>query len=273
MTLEDHLGDIVRKAREMAGVSSDVAAQAAGLNPTDYASFEQSGTAAKPPDLAALAALVGLNAGKLAKIAGGWLPSEKDLSRWRELRVITTGRGSFTVNCFLVWDEVTREAALFDTGFDVAPILREVEANALQLRHIFITHSHPDHVACLGELREKFPKIFLHSDAKDALPQHKNRRNDCLQLGSLRITNRATPGHADDGVTYLIGNWPGDAAQVAVVGDTLFAGSAGGTDGSWAAARQAIREQIMSLPADTLLCPGHGPLTTVAEEQAHNPFF
>ena len=273
MNLEDHLGDIVRKAREMAGISAEAAAQVAGFNTTDYESFERSGISAQKPNLATLAALVGLNADKLAQIAGGWLPSEKDLSLWRELRVITTGRGSFTVNCFLVWDEVTREAALFDTGFDAMRIVREVEANELQLRHIFITHGHSDHIACLGELRAKFPKTILHTDAKDALPQHKNRRNDCLHLGSLRITNRPTPGHADDGVTYIVGNWPDDMPHVAIVGDTLFAGSAGGAEALWAVASRAIREQILSLPLDTLLCPGHGPLTTVAEETAHNPFF
>lgn len=273
MNLEDHLGDIVRKAREMAEVSTQAAAQAAGLAVAELEAFEGAGVVAKKPNLASLAALVGLNADKLAMIAGGWLPSAKDLSQWRELRVITTGNSRFTVNCFLVWDEVTREAALFDTGFEVAPIAKELEVNELQLRHIFITHSHPDHVACLDALREMFPKAILHTDAKDALPQHKNRRNDCVHLGSLRITNRPTPGHAEDGVTYIVGNWPEDAAHVAMVGDTLFAGSAGGTEGSWAAARQTIQEQILALPADTLLCPGHGPLTTVEEEKRQNPFF
>jgi glyoxylase-like metal-dependent hydrolase (beta-lactamase superfamily II) len=105
------------------------------------------------------------------------------------------------------------------------------------------------------------------------LPQHKNRRNDCIHLGSLRITNRFTPGHADDGVTYLVGNWPEDAPHVAIVGDALFAGSAGSAEGDWTVARAVIREQILALPVGTLLCPGHGPLTTVAEEQANNPFF
>jgi len=113
---------------------------------------------------------------------------------------------------------------------------------------------------------------MLHMDEKGALPQHKNRRNDCIHLGSLRITNRPTPGHADDGVTYIIGNWPEDGPHVAVVGDALFAGSAGGAD-DWAVASKAIREQIFSLPVDSLLCPGHGPLTTVADEKANNPFF
>lgn len=273
MNLEDHIGDIVRKAREMSGMAMTRAAQAAGLSADHYAAFEETGVAATKTDLEALAALVGLNGTKLAGIAGGWLPSVKDLALWRELRVTTSARGSFTVNCFLAWDEVTREAALFDTGFDAAPITGEIENNKLQLRHIFITHSHPDHVACLDELSAKFPKARLHTDAHDAPPQHRNRRNDCIQLGSLRITNRPTPGHADDGVTYLIGNWPEDAAHVAIVGDALFAGSAGGAGEAWPVACRAVKEQILSLPADTLLCPGHGPLTTVEEEKKQNPFF
>lgn len=272
MNLEDHQGDIVRKARSMSGVALGVAAQAAGFGEADYRAFERSGTSVKKPNFSKLAPLIGLDAAKLERIANGWLPPEQELSRWRELRVITTAGSDMTVNCFLAWDEVTREAALFDTGFDAAPIAREIEANELQLRHIFVTHSHPDHIACLDALRARYPKAILHTDAKDALPQHKNRRNDCIQLGSLRITNRPTPGHADDGVTYIIGNWPEDAPHVAVVGDTLFAGSAGGAD-VWADASWAVREQILSLPADTLLCPGHGPLTTVAEEKANNPFF
>jgi glyoxylase-like metal-dependent hydrolase (beta-lactamase superfamily II) len=60
---------------------------------------------------------------------------------------------------------------------------------------------------------------------------------------------------------------------VALVGDAIFAGSMGGAPQHGALAKQAVREQILSLPEDTLLGPGHGPLTTVREEKAHNPFF
>ncbi len=67
--------------------------------------------------------------------------------------------------------------------------------------------------------------------------------------------------------------WPEDAPHAAIVGDAIFAGSIGRGHQSWELARQKVREQIFSLPPDTLLCPGHGPLTTVAEEKAHNPFF
>ena len=273
MNLEDHLGDILRKARSMTGVAPAAAASAAGLTEAELTALETSGTTAKKINFTALAPLLGLNAAKLEGIAQGWLPGKKELGLWRELHQITTTEDGCAVHCYLVWDEVTREAAVFDTGWDAAPILKMVEANQLQLKHVFITHTHPDHMAGLAKIREAFPKIHLHTDAKGSLPQHKNRRNDCLHLGSLRITNRETPGHAEDGVTYLVGNWSEDAPHVAIVGDTIFAGSMGGGNGAWDLARQKVREQILTLPADTLICSGHGPLTTVGEEKAHNPFF
>ena len=134
------------------------------------------------------------------------------MSLWRELRQISTTEGGNTVHCYLIWDEVTRDAALFDTGWDAAPVFKLIEENQLQLKHLFITHTHEDHVAGLQPIRERFPKIHLHTDARGAPPQHRNRRNDFIMLGSLRITNRETPGHAEDGVTYIIGNVAGGRA-------------------------------------------------------------
>jgi glyoxylase-like metal-dependent hydrolase (beta-lactamase superfamily II) len=273
MNLEDHLGDIIRKARTMTDISIAAAAKAAGVSEKDFSTLEESGDASSGIHFGALADLIGLNAAKLEGIAKGWMPSQKDLSIWREVRQISTTENGNTVHCYLVWDEVTREAALFDTGWDAEPALKIVQENQIQLKHLFITHTHVDHIAGMAKIREVFPKIFLHSDSKSAPPQHKNRRNDHIHLGSLRITNRETPGHAEDGVTYIVGNWSEDAPYVAIVGDTIFAGSMGGAAQTGALAKQKIRDQILSLPADTLICPGHGPLTTVAEEKAHNPFF
>ncbi len=272
MTLEDHAGDIVRKGRLHAAVSVEAAAAAAGLTVSEYEAFEDTGRAPSPCQFGPLATLLGLNAAKLERIAAGWLPPTADLSQWRELRVVTTTAG-MSVNAYVVWDEVTRDAAVFDTGFDAAPLIRLIEQNELQLRYIFLTHGHADHVAGLEALRARFPKARLRSQSKSAPPDQRNRPNDFLMLGSLRITNRDTPGHADDGVTYIVGTWPEDAPPVAFVGDAIFAGSMGGAAGRAALARERIVQQIFSLPADTLICPGHGPLTTVATEKANNPFF
>jgi hydroxyacylglutathione hydrolase len=272
MNLEDNLGDIIRKGRKASQVSEEAAAAAAGLSVAELAELEKTGTSAKKPNLPALAAKIGLDGKKLQDIANGWTPSEKDLSQWRELRVVTTNQNDMAVNAYVAWDEISREAAVFDTGWDAQPIIDLIEANKLTLKHIFLTHSHDDHIAGLEGLRAKYPKAHLHTSAKSAPPQHRNRTNDFLHLGSLRITNRDTPGHAEDGVIYTIGNWAEDAPHVAIIGDTLFAGSMANGFISWDTLKQKVREQILTLPGETLLCPGHGPLTTISEEKAHNPF-
>src|ERR1041384_463058 len=174
MGLEDHLGDIVRKARAMSNVSAAAAATAAGLTEAELAALEESGQIIKQPAFPALAALLGLHARKLESIANGWLPSEKDLSAWPELRPLTTTAEGITVNCYLIWDEISREAALFDTGWNAQPILDLLAQNQLQLRHVFITHTHEDHVAALGAVREKFPKVRIHSSSKHAPVDQRN---------------------------------------------------------------------------------------------------
>jgi hydroxyacylglutathione hydrolase len=273
MTLEDHAGDILGKARAGVGVGVGEAAEAASLPVGIYEALEGSGEVQGAVNWVGLGRLLQLDPAKLERVAGGWLPRQPDLGLWRELRLITSRDERMSVHCYLVWDEVTREAALFDTGFDAGQIFRLLEENELQLRHLFITHSHYDHLASLGALREKFPKVKLHSSSSNAALHQRNRANDFVHLGSLRITNRQTPGHAEDGVTYVVGNFPEDAPGVALVGDAIFAGSMGGAREAMGLARQKVREQILSLPGETLLCPGHGPLTTVAEERENNPFF
>ena len=273
MNLEDHLGDIIRKGRGMSNVSAQTAARAAGWTEGELAAVEECGQLTRKPNFAALAELLGLHAAKLEAIADGWLPSAKDLGVWREFRCITTAAGGMAVNCYMAWDEVSREAAVFDTGWDAEPVFELIEQNQLELRHLFITHAHEDHLAALGAIREKFPKARLHATSRSGPVDQRNRPNDFIHLGSLRITHRDTPGHSEDGTTYIVGTWPDDAPHAAIVGDAVFAGSIGRGNQSWDLARQKVREQILTLPPETLICPGHGPLSTVGEEKAHNPFF
>ncbi len=272
MNLEDHAGDIVRKARAMSHVSANAAA-AARLSKEDLAAFEASGLGGQRINFNVLAPLVGLDARKLERIANGWLPATKDTDQWRELRMITTAGEGMTVNCFLIWDAETRTAALFDTGMDAHPVLELIAAKQLTLQHVFITHSHWDHVDALPKLRRAFPDLQLHNSSKKAPAAQRNQPGRMIPLGGLQIASRETPGHADDGATYIISDWPNNAPQVAVVGDTIFAGSIGNGNGHWELAKQKVRDEILSLPRETLICPGHGPLTSVAEERANNPFF
>ncbi|MEI9863008.1 MAG: MBL fold metallo-hydrolase [Limisphaerales bacterium] len=273
MNLEDHLGDIIGKSRKAINLSTTAAAKAAEISESELATLEETGKTDKKVNFTALAPLIGLNAAKLEGIAKGWLPSPKDLNLWHELRVFTTTSEGTTVNCYLAWDEVSREAALFDTGFDAQPVLACIAENQLNLKYVFITHSHYDHVEALPKIREAFPKVQVRSNSKAAPVNQRNKTAEIVHLGGPARAHRDTPGHAEDGVTYMVGNWQEDAPYVAVVGDAIFAGSMGNGNGEWDLAKQKIREQILTLPADTLICPGHGPLTTVAEEKANNPFF
>jgi glyoxylase-like metal-dependent hydrolase (beta-lactamase superfamily II) len=89
-------------------------------------------------------------------------------------------------------------------------------------------------------------------------------------VGNLQIESRLTWGHSPGGMTFVV---RGLELPVAIVGDSLFARSMGGGNVSYEAAVENNLKKILTLPDATVLCPGHGPLTTVAEEKKHNPFF
>jgi len=273
MTLEDHAGDVIRKSRAMKKIPLDAAAEAAGCSAPNLSRFEDDGLLNDELKWANLATLLDLDPVKLERIAKGWLPAPLNPETWPEFRQITTIGPAMSVHAYLVWDEVTCEAAIFDTGFDPQPIFDLIESEGLNPQFLFITHMHGDHVAGLEKIRERYPKIKLRTDSTTAPLHCRNRRNDFIHLGGLRITNRDTPGHADDGVTYIVGNFPEDAPNIAIVGDAIFAGSMGGAANHGELARQKVREQILTLPDSTLIGPGHGPLTTVGQEKENNPFF
>jgi hydroxyacylglutathione hydrolase len=134
---------------------------------------------------------------------------------------------------------------------------------------IFITHTHEDHVAALKEIAAKTSaRVFgpsLESVAGATSVQEGNR----FEIGNLKVEAKLTNGHSPGGISYVI---EGLSVPVAVVGDSLFAGSMGGAPNAYSLALTNNREKLMTLPADTVLCPGHGPMTTVGEERRHNPF-
>ena len=177
------------------------------------------------------------------------------------------------VNAYLVWDPDSREAALFDTGWNSDPIKECIQREGLALKSLFITHQHHDHIAAMTPLRRLYPSMQLWAQGQGVPPKNQVSEGRMFSLGALKIHARMTPGHASDGVTYVIDGLSGDFPRAAIVGDAIFAGSMGGAPAHFALAKTKIREVILSLPQPTLICPGHGPLTTLEEEQSHNPFF
>ncbi len=210
-----------------------------------------------------------LDAGKLLQAARKeWFPAPVDISG---LRLFSSSYADMIVNSYVVWDEVARSAWIFDTGTDAEPILQFIHERKLKVDTIFLTHTHGDHIACLDDLRGQVgnPKVHVHQLElfEGCVPIEEGFE---YSIDSLSIKAKHTHGHSVGGMTYLI---EGLTKPVAVVGDAMFAGSMGGGMISYRDALRTNREKIMSLSGDTILCPGHGPLSTVNEEKCNNPFF
>lgn len=272
MPLEDHIGDICRKARLQTKTPVVRVAAAAGLSEAQLHEWETEGVIDVDVNVGGLAALVGLDVIKAKAIVGGWEPDPVDLSKWSELRVVTTSEG-FEVNSFVAWDPATHSAAFFDTGWFADDLIQIADENELTAEHLFITHMHGDHIAAMGDVRKRWPEIQLHTYNSGAPQKSRVNIGESVGVGSLTVVARLTPGHAEDGVTFLIDGWENSAPTVAVVGDAIFAGSMGKDFNTPQLAQAAVQEEILSLPVDTLICPGHGPLTTVSQERSYNPFF
>jgi glyoxylase-like metal-dependent hydrolase (beta-lactamase superfamily II) len=162
---------------------------------------------------------------------------------------------------------------VFDTGSTCSKIIASAKSAAVKIDAIYLTHTHPDHVADLRRLRE-FSKAPIFVGNEERLTEPKTigiAAGSTSGAGPLQVKARSTPGHSAGGMTYVV---DGLTMPFAVVGDALFAGSMGGVAPEhYAAALKANRAQILALPDETILCPGHGPLTTVGLEKKHNPFY
>lgn len=174
------------------------------------------------------------------------------------------------VNAFLVWDPVGREGVIFDTGTDVFPLLDRIDEMSLKIQGLFLTHTHPDHVAEAHQLTKRLG-IPVRSNLQEPFEGAEVFGEWAkFRVGGISIEARTTWGHSRGGTTYVIS---GLATPVAVVGDALFAGSMGGGMVSYVDALANNRQKVFTLPDETVLCPGHGPMTTLAEEKRNNPFY
>jgi hydroxyacylglutathione hydrolase len=265
--LEDLFEDIVGKAQRGLQMSDQDLGHQAHLGQEELRALKKgSGT---PTGVPGLANALGLGPVALSEShSSSWYPS--DVPEIGGAKQFNTPLMEMTVNAYLVWDPETKEAAIFDTGADASELLAFLEASSLTARYLFLTHTHHDHVADLGAIVKRIrPEIF--SPELERLPETKIiREGDQFRLGKLRIEAKLTNGHSPGGTSYVV---HGLQNTVAVVGDSLFAGSMGGAPNDYQKALRNNSEKLLTLPGDTLVCPGHGPLTTVENERAHNPFF
>jgi hydroxyacylglutathione hydrolase len=264
--LEDNFADILGKAMRGQKLGEHDAAEKAGL-PEDIVCRLLDGQFDEP-SARALADVLHLNADALVRLARG--EYQPVVTCPASVVAATTPFGDMTVNAYILWDRENRDAAIFDTGAEAAPLLEAVTVLDLNIVAIFLTHSHADHVHALADLQRELGVEAWSSEHEPVRGTHTFRPGDLFNAGRHFIRTRLTPGHSPGGTTFLI---EGPVVQAAIVGDALFAGSIGGVHNGYAPTLDAIRREILSLPADTIICPGHGPLTTVAQEKASNPFF
>ncbi|HEY4054800.1 MAG TPA: MBL fold metallo-hydrolase [Terriglobales bacterium] len=198
--------------------------------------------------------------------------------------------GPLQCNCSIIGDESTREAMVIDPGDDIADVLALVQKHNLKVKQIVVTHAHIDHVGGAMKLRAATGAPILINENDYSLLKmldvqaawlgmqdpgkvdvdHSLGELDKVQAGSLTASVLHTPGHTEGSICLYF-----SAEQKLIAGDTLFAGSIGRTDlpgGSFDKIIRSINDKLLALPDETIVIPGHGPLTSVGEEREHNPF-
>jgi hydroxyacylglutathione hydrolase len=206
------------------------------------------------------------------------------------MQILSDTGGIAATNCYLIADESTGQAVLFDApDHTVAPLLEEAKKRNWNIIGLWLTHGHFDHTADHALVTEKFPnaKVLIHrlDEPKLMQPNTKffplpfeipSRKADgyiedgqTLKIGSISLTAIHTPGHSPGHIMY---HFPDQ--NILIGGDLIFVNSVGRTDlpdSDPAQMEESIR-RVMNLPPHTQLLPGHGDATTLAEEAARNPY-
>jgi glyoxylase-like metal-dependent hydrolase (beta-lactamase superfamily II) len=198
--------------------------------------------------------------------------------------------GPLQCNCSIIGDETSREAIVIDPGDDINDIVALIRKHNLTVKQIVITHAHIDHVGGAMKLRSLTGAPILLNQNDYALLKMLDMQaawigmkapgnveveaglkpGDVVKAGAIVANVIHTPGHTEGSVCLYF-----PAAKLLIAGDTLFAGSIGRTDlpgGSFDKIMRSLHQQVLTLPDETVVIPGHGPGTTIGSEKEGNPF-
>ncbi len=196
--------------------------------------------------------------------------------------------GPLATNCYLVWDDHNKEAAIIDPGDDAETILQRCAKLDLNIRYILITHGHFDHVGAVAKIKQQTNAEFLAHEAdisfleggqqsaqrwglsidQPPLPNKYLKEGDTVTIGRHTLKVLHTPGHSPGGISFV-------HDKMVFCGDTLFQANIGRTDfrmGSFEELSHSIKTRLYTLPDDTIAYTGHGPRTQIGFEKQNNPF-
>jgi glyoxylase-like metal-dependent hydrolase (beta-lactamase superfamily II) len=208
-----------------------------------------------------------------------------------QIKLLVTG--SLEENCYLLWSKGGNEAAVIDPGDEAGRIDAALKKLKLRPAALLLTHCHGDHIGAVQPLKELHPQALIYAPAEEAQWLQRPALNlsyfvgaaitcppaDCLVRGGdeLKVAGLAlraihVPGHTPGGTAFYVAGSPPHL----FCGDILFAGGIGRTDLPGGSSQEAlvknIREKLFVLPPETVVHPGHGPESTIGEEQANNPY-
>lgn len=174
------------------------------------------------------------------------------------IKILTIPVGFLETNCYVIYDETSRDALIVDPGDDADIILDKIHEEKLNIQAIINTHAHFDHIGANAAVTE----------ATGADIYRPNSDGEEKSFGTLQAKFYTTPGHTADGISFII-------EDHLFSGDTLFRESVGRTDlggGDFGQLIDSIKTKLFALPGNVTVHPGHGPATTIEYEKKNNPF-
>ncbi|MEO7597432.1 MAG: MBL fold metallo-hydrolase [Opitutus sp.] len=272
--LEDELGDVLEKAMRRAGLNEEALAQRAHVATSSILDAINYRSELSPLELCRLAAALGLNEIGLCALGCGLYPLPALSALPFSVFPLAMKHGIGVTNAYIVAEAGSSRGILFDTGPDI-DVLQSCWPRAIRsLDAVFLTHAEGEHIGGLCEIAEKF-EIDAAYRPQGAVVDCSQPvgEGDVLVFGGLSVTAFSTPGHSSAHNCYVVEATSARAGIALLIsGDLFFAGSVGCAHYCQRQLATNLRRMLKAVPAQTVVAPGHGPMTTAENELRYNPF-